>query len=239
MKKNYVYAQTQSKNDYKQDKKITANQWKIYYYLLSISNYDSQRVEDHRFVYKSDFSVTEMCKELGIKSKQTYYNAMERLAKRGLIANYDKYILIFVYNWIEINLDVLKALLKIGINEPQNIDLLRTFLIIKKIYKFDKEKSFTIKDIVELLGHNKNDSIYYDNVREYLKCLVFWKMMEVKTHNTTVSNRGQFTVYHLQWVSDQHPEEELFCDRLAEMDGSILAEEIKKILTDAPDIIED
>lgn len=58
MKKNYVYAHTQTRENYTRYKKITAKQWKIYYYLLSVSKFDSRKVEDHRYVYKNSLNIT-------------------------------------------------------------------------------------------------------------------------------------------------------------------------------------
>ena len=55
--KNYVYAHTQTRQDYQKDKKITSKQWQVYYYLLSQSFYDSQAIENHRYIYKKDFNV--------------------------------------------------------------------------------------------------------------------------------------------------------------------------------------
>ena len=132
MKKNSVYAHTQTKESYSNDKGITAKHWKVYYYLLSVSKFDSQRVEDHRYVYKKDFNISAACRTLGVKSNQTFYNALERLEKHGLVKVKSDYYLLYARNWIDIDKDVLTNLVKYAKTREQDIDLLRTFLILKK-----------------------------------------------------------------------------------------------------------
>jgi len=39
-------------------KKITAKHWKVYYYMLSVSKFNSNKVEDHRYIYKKDFNIS-------------------------------------------------------------------------------------------------------------------------------------------------------------------------------------
>ena len=41
MNKNYVQAHAEDRNSYKNFEKITSKQWQVYYYLLSISYYNS------------------------------------------------------------------------------------------------------------------------------------------------------------------------------------------------------
>lgn len=42
MPRNSIHVQTETKESYEKDKKITAKQWKIYYYLLSQSKFNSE-----------------------------------------------------------------------------------------------------------------------------------------------------------------------------------------------------
>lgn len=232
MKRDYIYAHTQTKDSYKQDKGLTASQWKVYYYLLSISKYDSKSIEDHRFVYKSDFNISEMCKSLNIKSRATYYNAVKKLNNRGLVVDYDKYLLIYAQKWVGIKPKVLTSLLKFSNNEIQSIDLLRTYLIIKKIYELDS--AFSVKDIVELLGHSVKDAVQYDRVKAYIALLSFWNLIKVKTHSATASGIGQYTVYHIQWANENCVDDDLYNDLAAEMKNNSLAEEIMDTIKALP-----
>lgn len=56
-KKDEILAETQTRDNYLKDKKITAKQWKIYFYLLSISKYNSEKKENHRYVYKNSINI--------------------------------------------------------------------------------------------------------------------------------------------------------------------------------------
>jgi DNA-binding MarR family transcriptional regulator len=88
-------------------KKITEKQWTVYYYLLSISNYNSKDREDHRFVYKRDINITAISKTLGI-SRSTFYTATDALEKKNLITKYDNYYTMKVpYSYTQISRNLL------------------------------------------------------------------------------------------------------------------------------------
>lgn len=76
-----------------------------------------------------------MCKECGIKSTKTFYNAIERLSAYGLVKDNNNTFLLYAPDWIEISPRILTALLAHTGNTAEDIDLLRTFLILKKMNK--------------------------------------------------------------------------------------------------------
>ena len=82
-----IHNKTESAQSYK---KITEKQWTVYYYLLSISDYNLRQREDHRYVYKSDINVSAVSKILGI-ARSTFYKAIEVLKEKRLIWCYDNY----------------------------------------------------------------------------------------------------------------------------------------------------
>lgn len=65
---------------------INDNQWSVYFYLLSNSDYNSIDKEDHRFIYRSDINITRLSEKLNF-TRQTYYNILKALHKRKLIDN--------------------------------------------------------------------------------------------------------------------------------------------------------
>jgi hypothetical protein len=52
--------------------------WIIYYYLLSISHYNYD--EEHRYVYKNEFNVSQLSRDLDF-SRPYYYAILEKLKK--------------------------------------------------------------------------------------------------------------------------------------------------------------
>lgn len=149
----------------------------------------------------------------------------------GLIEEWDRYFLIFAKNWVEIDVKILKALLNFGRSEPQSIDLLRTYLIIKKLKKIgvNKDSTFTIKDIVILLGHDGKDTPFYDRVRAYISLLGYWNLIILKKHS--VSNKiGGYMLYHIQKADEKNVDPDLVFNLEAEMQASGVPEEIMEEL---------
>lgn len=220
MPKNSIHVQTEDQRSYKKDKKITTKQWKIYYYLLSISKYNSQDVENHRYVYKKNLNISACCRFLGVKSTKTFYNAIERLRQCHLVLERDNEYLLYTTNWIDINQNVLKTMVEYSAGEDKesHIDLLRTYLILKKMNKVaenKEERSFTRRQLIILLGHNDNTSELYDQVTIYLALLNFWGFIKIKKFTTYDESIGKYTTFILQDVIDV-PDSDFELDMKAE-----------------------
>lgn len=243
MSKNQVYAHTQTRNNYKEDQKITSKQWKIYYYMLSVSKFNTQKIEDHRYIYKKDFNITQVCRLLGIKSTQTFYNAIKRLTENRLVRDQGEYYFLYAKNWININQDILLNLVDYAKIREQDIDLLRTFLILKKLDKIAggaEERAFTKRDLIILLGHNPNDTVFYNNIRTYLALLSFWGLIELKVHTANHTNLGHYTIYHLQKVNDNTLNPDFISNINAEKDVMVLSQELKdRLRVQFPELLEE
>ena len=232
--KNYVYAHTQTKEDYQEDKKITSKQWQVYYYLLSLSYYDSKSVENHRYVYKKEFNVSAAAKFLGI-SRPTIYTAISNLVKINLLKEKEDVYLIYARNWTKIDNDTLKILLSYSKRNAKNIDLLRTYLIIKKISEVarsTKDMRFTKRDLVEYLGHNIYTSSDYESIRDYLALLSYFNLIELSCHTEHKDGLGSYIIYHIQNVNDKTDKENEFNHTLGDMSISALPDYIKECLVD-------
>lgn len=217
--KNYVYAETTTKNNTVEHKGITSKQWQVYYYLLSISNFDAQRREDHRYVYKKDFNISAAAKFLGI-GRQTIYRALNNLAEAGLVIERGQSYALYSKTWAPIEKDTLRGLLRFSKAASKNIDMLRLYLALKKLNQTAKskaEKSFTRRDAVVLLGHGKSDTASYQDVKTYIILLTYFNLIEVKTHMEHSDSFGNYIVYHLQNVMETS-------DRADFEDSDILAE---------------
>lgn len=236
MPRNSIHVQTETKESYEKDRKITAKQWKIYYYLLSQSKFNSEQIENHRYIYKKDFNISACCRFLDIKSTKTFYNAIEALQKKHLVIDDGKHFILYARIWVDINKDVLSNLVKFSVNtndeasqadkkkKEQDIDLLRTYLIIKKIDQLaenSSERCFTRRQLILLLGHSDNTTEYYDKIRVYLALLVFWGLIELKYHTAYGNDNGKYTIYHIQKVNELPSNPDFEEDINGEMNASI------------------
>ena len=240
--KNSVYAQTQTKENYQTDRKITAKQWKIYYYLLSVSKFDADKVEDHRYVYRKDFNITQACRNLGIKSNQTFYNAIQRLEEHRLIRATDTVFFLYAKNWISVDRDLLGNLVKFSKTKEEDIDLLRTFLILKKLDKIaetSKEREITLRQLSILLGHGDTHPQYYQNIRIYLALLCFWGLIKLKQHRQYNESLGTaYTIYHLQKINETALNADFESDIEAEMNAILPSQELMdKLKFSFPEIL--
>lgn len=243
--KDTIQVQTQHKEDkqVKHSKKITSKHWKIYYQLMSLSKYNSKQVEDHRYVYKNAINISQLCRENDIKSNKTFYNAIERLSEWGLVEDFSEYFLLYAPNWVEISPHVLKTLLAHVGGGSQHIDLLRIYLILKKMDKLaqsNQDRSFTAKAIIKLLDHGTSNSCSYENVRFYLAILSYWGLIELKVHREYDPNIGSYKIYHLQKVNETNLSEDFeIDDKEAEAAAPLLSEEMmEKLKFVFPNIIE-
>lgn len=193
------------KNDNWCNKKIPPKHWKIYYYLFSISKFNADEPENSYYVYRKNFNISQACKILGIKSNSTFYNAVNRLEQYHLIRVTEDILYLYAQDWIDISRNVLINLVKYSRTNDMNIDLLRTFLILKKINKIaqtTEEKSFTIRQISILLGHGDTTPKRYEEIKIYLALLSFWGLIELKQHREYNNNLGAYTIYHLQEIKE-------------------------------------
>ena len=174
--------------------------WIVYYYLLSLSHYNNN--EEHRFVYRNEFNVTQMSKALGI-SRATFYNAIAKLEKKEMIRKShaeDYFIIPIKRGWAKLSKDLLVELL--GYCQVFSVDLLRTYLFLKVIYEmYGPDKCFTKRNIVRCLGHNDQGSAIYKRIEGYLAMLSEWKLIFLSQHSET-SELGEVTVYNVLSISD-------------------------------------
>lgn len=239
---NKIYAQTQTSQNYIEDKKITNNQWKVYYLLLSISKFDAMNIEDHRYVYKKEINISQICRDLKIKSTQTFYNAVKRLSDFGLVRDNGYCYLIYYKNYVKIEKDTLSNLLQYSASDEKDIDLLRIYLILKKMDVIAKDNSdkrqFSKRNLIMLLGHNATNSDYYKKINIYLVLLSHWNLIELKTHTQHLEKFGTFIIYHLQRVNDKSDSPDFYINIEAEMQGNGMLEEMyKKLQFDYPDLL--
>ena len=83
------------------------------------------------------------------------------------------------------------------------IDLLRTYILLKKYFNLDGEnKKFVKKEIIDLLGHDITNVENYHMIEIYLSLLEHWKLIELKKQTIT-SSVGGYILYTLIDVKDK------------------------------------
>lgn len=179
---------------------INAKTWVVYYYLLSISNYNNEE-KDHRFVYRKDFNITKVSKALGV-GRATFYRALDTLKANHLIvasASGNYFTIPIRIGWARVSKNLLNELL--GYSSILGVDLLRTYLFIKALYEVGNTSGFTRRNLIRCLGHNEKDQIYYQKVEIYLALLERWELVYLDA-STKVDDFGGFIVYFIQNVRD-------------------------------------
>ena len=169
-------------------KNITEKQWTVYYYLLSICEYDNK----YGIVYKNNLNVSNASKRLGI-ARSTFYTALEALIKYNLVKVYDDYYTIKIPNYYN---DISKELLDFFLNmrKEMTIDLLRVFIIIVVAYNHN-DNIFTKRKIIQCLGYPDNVPDYYNRIDNYINILVKLNLIRVDNNND-----GQAKMYQIKEV---------------------------------------
>ena len=187
-------------------KGIPKKHWVVYYYLLSISKWNYKDKEQHRYVYKKDVNISEISKRLKV-SRTTYYSAIEYLINNNTIIEdscNDKYYKLPSYPKCYANIQpyVLKELLAYSIESNIGIDLLRTYLILKKYNELKTNiiKNFTKKDIVVLLERGESATREYRKVEVILILLKKFDLIDF-TKEFKRTKISQYYVYTLKKVN--------------------------------------
>ena len=191
-----IHNKTEAAQSYK---KITEKQWTVYYYLLSISDYNLRQREDHRYVYKSDINVSAVSKILGI-ARSTFYKAIEVLKEKRLIWCYDNYYTLDLpSSYAEISRNLLSQLL--SYRKVLSIDLLRTYLFCSINYKMGTRKGFTKRNLISCLGYPVTTAEYYSKMDIYLDLLRSWGLVQFST-TVEQTELGNIRLYKIERIYD-------------------------------------
>lgn len=182
--------------------KITNNQWSVYYYLLSISDYNAYKREDHRYVYRENLSATKIARKFSF-TPRTYYNTLDALHKKGLIDNSNSnYITIPLPRlYTEIPKKLLAQLL--AYYDILGIDLLRTYLFFKGIEEKYNNKSFTIRNIIRCLGQSDKKVENYRKVLTCIDLLSCWDLIGYKSFMKEDTTIGKYRLYSIKYVRNK------------------------------------
>lgn len=184
--------------------KFTAKQLAVYYWLVSISYYNSYQKEKHYFLYLKDISYNKIARELGIGSSNTVKSAIQKLAKEHYISLEEGVIKIPHKNaYTYLNTKLIKFLL--AWSTELGAELLLYYSVLKRFFELNneigKKTHFNTKLMVKLLGHNGTDNSIYKQFKLYLIFLESYGLIRC-TREIKVVNGGEFIEYTLWNISD-------------------------------------
>lgn len=189
-----IHNKTEAAQSYK---KITEKQWTVYYYLLSVSIYNSKDRENHRYVYKSSINISLISKNLGI-ARSTFYKAIEALEKFNLIRTFPEYYTLKLpRTYAEISRKLLSQLL--SYRKELTVDLLRTYLFFSAAYNVINEKEFTKRNLIRCLGYPDNVPDYYKKIEIYIDLLRSWNLIQYSSR-IEYTELGQIRIYKIEKV---------------------------------------
>lgn len=200
----------------KERKKISNKQWFVYYYLLSISKWNSKDKEEHRYVYKKDINIAKVSKNLGI-ARSTFYDSIESLVKSKIIKEIkqvdETYYKLPIYSNCYANIQpyVLSTLIQYSSSKVLGIELLRTYLILKKYdsLRTNKLKYFTKTDLFEILGKDRKASCEYKKMDLILSFLQKTKLISLKVEQKS----NGFANYYLYTLTKTNNESAYLKDK--------------------------
>lgn len=138
--------------------KLTAKQYLVYSYLMSISKWDSQDKERHYYVYKNSFLIKDACAIIGI-SQPTWRSAIKKLREELYIQEFDKYYIIDIPNtYAPLNINLIKFLLPFGAAIDNGGNIISIYSVLYRCWKGAKDNDeaceITINQLRKLFNVN-------------------------------------------------------------------------------------
>lgn len=145
---------------------LTAKQYLVYSYLLSISKWNPQDKEDHYYVYFNSFKIKDACELLKI-SQPTWRSAIEKLENLGYIRKYpeQKFFLIDYAreSYAPLNIQLIKYLVSLGTAMNNGGNIVAVYSVIYKYWKYQKENrrpcEITINQLKKLFISKRSEEI--------------------------------------------------------------------------------
>lgn len=212
--------------------KLTSKQWSVYYWLTIKAYWNSDKKEQHYFVYMDSFSLAEIRKDLNIKDNRTIKSAMEKLELYNKINIVNNIIYIphpDLYTYLSI--DLTSYLLNLCSAANISSELIVAYSILKRLKELDSKNgrptTFTLKLIVKLLGHNDKDQKAYELARIFVSLLSGEGL--IKIGQTIKQNKGGEYIEYTLWDI----QEKINKSQLIDFNGEMAVEiqnKVKEIL---------
>lgn len=150
--------------------KLTAKQYLVYSYLMSISKWDAQGKEHHYYVYKNSFLIKDACALIGI-SQPTWRTAIKKLREEFYIQEFDKYYIIEIPNtYAPLNINLIKFLLPFGAAIDNGGNIISIYSVLYRCWKYSYDNDETCEITI-----NQLRKLF--NVKHDKKTLASYKLM--------------------------------------------------------------
>ena len=186
--------------------KLTKKQFSVYTYLLSQSMWDAQTKEQHYYVYKNSFTITEAAAKLKI-SRPTWRAAIDKLKKENFISEQEKwYEIYFPKDFAPLHRSLISFLLDFSV-ELNGGNLVGVYATLYKYWYYcqsnDKPCCISINQLLHLFEarHDNVSGRYYE-----IALAIFESQgLMIIQHNNKKFNGGQYTEYEIKSVNTQLP----------------------------------
>lgn len=215
-------------------KRLTNKQLAVYYWLVTNSRWNSKEQENHYYIYNSDFTNTQIGKELNIKSRDTVRNALNTLEMYGYICRLKEYIVIPHAEKITyLDVRLIKWLLKQSKVKSVGAEFILFYSILKRLFeinsKNDKKTDVTPSLMMKLLGYSPNETPIYDKFRLYFAIFEHYGLIKLKK-NYILNNLGVKCYYFtLLFISETTTKD---CEYNMDYDVKLDEQTINELETD-------
>ena len=171
-----IIEKTINKTRKQREMKITARQWKVYYYIWCNSGIWT----DGPHLYKKDFNISKCCKVTGIKSISTFHSAIEALKEKELLFEDEEEYRINADYLIGSSINAICCLIdySVRIHKENNIDLLRVYFILGRMWS-EENRVFSIEELLKLLDLEDNE-VNRQYITIYFAILKFFGLVDIE-----------------------------------------------------------
>lgn len=189
---------------------LTTKQYLVYAYLLSISKWNANRKEDHYYVYKNSFVISEVIAQLGITAP-TWRSAIKKLCELNYIEeSEDKkiYYLSLPYYYAPLELNLIKFLLRFGTAIKNGHHIIGVYSVIYRYWRYclkqNKDCEITInqlKNLFKIRAHEKD----YLPYKIMMNLFEYYGLIQIKRVSREFSG-VPYTAYQIQCVNIKAPQ---------------------------------
>ena len=206
---------------------LTAKQYLVYSYLMSISKWDAQNKEQHYYVYKNSFVINEACKLLHITAP-TWRAAIQKLKDNCYIWDHDKYYTIeFPGTFASLDIKLIRTLIQFGSEISNGGHIVSVYSVLYRYWEYqtknDGKCEININQLKKLFGngsHGAQESLSYKIMLAIFKYLGILETEEVKR----IYKGREYTAYIIKRADLELPKDYLCDDEMGPDDISSILE---------------
>lgn len=164
--------------------KLTAKQYMVYSYLISLSKWNAKDKEDHYYVYKNSFDYNEACEKIGIDTN-TWRNALRKLYEEGYISykgewftnksgktyykespKNEKYIIFIKQPYAPLDIKLIQHLVDLGteLNKIMDVDcggnVVSVYSFLWYYWQRQDDCHINVSELMAIYGKNRENEKY-------------------------------------------------------------------------------